>query len=366
MINLSRNLIRDIQDSVADDNIRMKIQFLWLYRLLAVVSFGMTIVNILTKNGALGWSTLLFGTVCVINIALTKAGSWKRVFAEWMFMLELLILFSYYLVAGTAEGFSPSWICILPFGVLLLYGRRKGSYLCGAMFLIIVFFLWIPAGEKLLLFPYTESFKLRFPLLYMSIYAIALFIETLRIMTQNRLLTMTNQYHHYYLHDSLTEVYNRYGFHEVAATMLAEIPAHGLALIILDIDYFKHVNDRYGHSAGDEVLRQIARCLEETVNGDGIVCRLGGEEFAVLPHDANRAETLAHVLRSRIEVLDIPFDQDTIRVTASIGVASMRPETNPDISTLMRHADDAMYRAKRNGKNRVEVIHIGPFGGPSI
>ena len=130
-----------------------------------------------------------------------------------------------------------------------------------------------------------------------------------------------------------------------------------LALVTLDIDDFKDVNDRYGHQQGDEVLREVARVLRELTRDVDEPVRSGGEEFAVvLPQtDREGARQLAERVREEVEALQIPRmnGDGTLRVTASFGVAAV-PASAADKEGLLRAADEALYRAKRAGKNRVE------------
>ena len=159
--------------------------------------------------------------------------------------------------------------------------------------------------------------------------------------------------------DSLTGLYNRRYMTNHLATLVDE-GAHGgksLALMILDIDFFKAVNDTYGHAAGDEILKEFANRLSTNVRGIDLACRLGGEEFViVMPDtDADTAMTIAERLRMRIA--ERAFQTDTeqmIDVTVSIGLA-VAHWPNDDAEALLQRADQALYRAKREGRNRVNA-----------
>ncbi len=126
-----------------------------------------------------------------------------------------------------------------------------------------------------------------------------------------------------------------------------------LGLLMVDIDHFKTFNDRYGHAEGDEVLKIVARALRDGVRRHDLVCRYGGEEFAVLlpGAGAHEAAQLGEVLRRAIEQRQ--FSRGPI--TVSIGAASTSDPKNRDPHTLFRVADDALYRAKAQGRNRVEA-----------
>ncbi|HHH12795.1 MAG TPA: GGDEF domain-containing protein, partial [Thiolapillus brandeum] len=127
-----------------------------------------------------------------------------------------------------------------------------------------------------------------------------------------------------------------------------------LSLLLLDVDYFKDYNDRYGHAAGDEVLQGIAAILLEVCQGldhCGQPARIGGEEFAVLQHgNHEEAERIGELLRREIETR---LARQGRRVTASIGVATWRPGETMGPEMLFQAADENLYRAKAAGRNRV-------------
>ena len=157
-------------------------------------------------------------------------------------------------------------------------------------------------------------------------------------------------------HDPLTQLPNRRFFEQWLGYSLAQARRDGapLALLFLDLDGFKAVNDRHGHKAGDELLVEIARRLRQTVRESDILARLGGDEFALLAPNAKDGRELAHVAQRLLQVLDDPgqpalSDQP---IGASIGVA-LFPEDATDVQGLFAAADAAMYAAKRAGKNRI-------------
>jgi two-component system chemotaxis family response regulator WspR len=136
-----------------------------------------------------------------------------------------------------------------------------------------------------------------------------------------------------------------------------------LSLIMIDIDYFKLFNDTYGHQAGDDCLKSVALALARIVHRPSdIVARYGGEEFAVILPETDTEGTLrvAEKMREAVTRLNLRHDASKVsdKITLSIGVASMSPRgsDNPDI--LLAAADDALYRAKHAGRNRVEVAII--------
>lgn len=132
-----------------------------------------------------------------------------------------------------------------------------------------------------------------------------------------------------------------------------------LSLLMLDVDHFKHYNDTYGHLAGDEVLKQVAQTVRQSVERPAdLAARFGGEEFAVvLPNtNADGARHLAETIRSRIERLAIPHTASaTGCVTVSIGVASCVPMQDATENVLLNIAENALYAAKKAGRNRIAL-----------
>jgi len=126
-----------------------------------------------------------------------------------------------------------------------------------------------------------------------------------------------------------------------------------LSLLLADIDYFKQLNDSYGHAEGDRVLKEIAQPIAEAARAPNASFRLGGEEFAVLLGEAKAAAvSIAETLCSRVE--DKPFFDDGARLTLGIGVAPL-PEDGRDPAALVAAADPALYKAKSDGRNRVRA-----------
>lgn len=156
--------------------------------------------------------------------------------------------------------------------------------------------------------------------------------------------------------DPLTGLYNRRQFLELLERELARTTSHKrpLALLIIDLDHFKSVNDCYGHPAGDAVLKQVATALNADVREECIVARIGGEEFAaVLPEqDLAQAGVFAQRLCAAIAALELGEPAGPRRITVSIGVAVWRPGMTV-VGDLLRAADEQLYRAKQDGRNRV-------------
>ena len=163
--------------------------------------------------------------------------------------------------------------------------------------------------------------------------------------------------------DTLTQVYNRRHFIEIANRQLSHHARDGrsLSIVILDLDFFKQVNDTYGHLAGDEVLRTIAKLLSQSVRGGDIVARFGGEEFICLLAETGEKEAFLVAERMREEIMNARFSIPgipDISITGSFGICCVeKVDEGEKLDPIIARADIAMYSAKERGRNRT-VLYI--------
>ena len=159
--------------------------------------------------------------------------------------------------------------------------------------------------------------------------------------------------------DGLTGAYNKRYLVDVLARELLSSQRHArsLSLMMIDIDRFKKINDRYGHLAGDEVLQQLCDRARRVLRRQEVLARYGGEEFAVVMTDTPLAEAAQVAERLRAAVAGEPFAtaEAAIEVTVSIGIADTRGEDHLSPIHLIQQADQKLYEAKRSGRNRVRV-----------
>ncbi|OFZ87047.1 MAG: hypothetical protein A3F74_11395 [Betaproteobacteria bacterium RIFCSPLOWO2_12_FULL_62_58] len=162
-------------------------------------------------------------------------------------------------------------------------------------------------------------------------------------------------------HDALTSLPNRTMFSDRLSQALAQAQRYNrrLALLFVDLDGFKTVNDTFGHETGDVLLREIASRLRACLREGDVIGRIGGDEFVVLIEEFAEPEQLALVARKIIEMVaqPAPVRGHECRVTASVGISAY-PQDGKDSQTLLKNADSAMYRAKEQGKNRFQFYSI--------
>jgi diguanylate cyclase (GGDEF)-like protein len=167
--------------------------------------------------------------------------------------------------------------------------------------------------------------------------------------------------------DPLTKAYNRRFFHEMGdkAFLQTQRERKPIAVLMLDIDHFKQVNDTYGHEVGDEVLRGLVKMLEQTLRRSDLFARFGGEEFCILLENVSEqgARQVAQNIRQKFSQLTFKANQETFKVTLSIGVAYGQGES---LKQMILVADDALYQAKEKGRNQVVVFRVKEANGASV
>lgn len=167
-------------------------------------------------------------------------------------------------------------------------------------------------------------------------------------------------------HDSLTDLYNRRALYDIADNELARARRENkpVSLAMIDIDHFKRVNDEYGHNIGDQALRMVARVIADNIRTYDTAGRWGGEEFLLVLPGANKDISMQIAERVRVGVesanIQLPGGKQ-LRLQSSIGVSTSLPEELPNFDLLVRQADEALYDAKDEGRNRVCIYQVRKY-----
>lgn len=246
------------------------------------------------------------------------------------------------------------WFYLNVPGVYILLGQRAGLTITS---LTIIGLLM---GNAHLSLPYSTHalmsavFTMGYSALFFHVYGNRSLSYFARMQTYNhRLQDLATR-------DGLTGVLNARAYHEIGIKLLANArrDRSPCAVLFIDLDHFKRINDQHGHLAGDRVLQAVAQCVQQHLRESDVLGRIGGEEFCVfLPHtDVSGASQVAEDVRARIEALMPEIAPDTrLRVTASIGLTSAGPDDHT-LQAIQHRADEAMYQAKQRGRNQVSVI----------
>lgn len=272
---------------------------------------------------------------------------------QWVYAY-LVALFSFFIVIMLLPDASVAafvWVLMMPVLAYLLLGKHEGMILSVPFMLlggVVYYFFLEDVGSAhgmidLLNMVLCGSLMQMFMHMY----------EARREEAEQRLVEVAQT-------DSLTGLANRASFQSTLARTIAESErsSTAFALVIMDIDHFKSVNDTLGHDAGDYVLRHISQCLSERLRTTDFVGRLGGEEFGLILRDVrpDDAFELMEELRLRIAGRELRYGEAGIRVTASFGIAQW-PEHGREAEALFSVADRYLYRGKRAGRNRVAPAH---------
>lgn len=295
------------------------------------------------------WGAVIEAVFVAYSVILMPVVLNTRHLRSWTF--AYVVPWSCAMIAILAmPGSSPTvfiWPVLLPMVLHFLLGRGLGLVLSVAGLLAAILIGWQRFGGP----DGADQAVLAGNFLLAAVLALLLahVYERGRELTEKRLHDLAST-------DTLTQLPNRTLLDETFERFSAIARRHGtpLSLLVMDLDHFKHINDCYGHAAGDRVLVEFARLLRRRLRGGDFVCRHGGEEFlALLPEtDVARAESLAEELREATEATVVESGCHSITLSISIGVAELAPDA-ADLDAMLRVADRRLYRAKSLGRNRV-------------
>ena len=346
------------------------------YIILFVVGVLMTILNIVTKGdpvslgptGSLTITTATFSIVLLLCFLFSLIGPRCSKVSGAIFATALVVMFTMFIIDGAPEGFSAIWICLLPIAGMLFFGRKRGSIICGIMFVIMILLFWvkiyryIPFLDKIqhietnangVAGRYTKTFLIRFPILYVSFYAVTFLLQTIQEYQFDVLEKVNDINAKYSTHDQLTGILNRKGFYDLLEHELKTRNYSKIGFIIFDLDFFKSLNDTYGHLAGDEVLIEFAQVIKEKLPNSIAECRWGGEEFLVCYLDDGIGKADLEGFRKEIENHKFISDNQVLKTTVSGGVFETNDKNYSNRSTWLKNADTALYQAKETGRNKI-------------
>jgi len=304
--------------------------------LLATGGVLIGIVLRLYNNIKLAENLILFGLILLI-IAIIVNGGYERTGIYWIYTFPILSLF----LKGNKEGVIWNIVLMFVISLLVYLNMRK---------VVPIAYSYVEIRQALTA--------------YMVIFLLAYIFETALLKSYQKLKKVA-------ITDQLTGLYNR---HYIFSKLEEEIKRarrfdRSLCVILIDIDNFKQINDKYGHNVGDKVLQIVANLIRKNVRRIDTVGRLGGEEIIIICPDTN--EKGGRILGEKIRLLIEKIKGENIPpVTVSIGVATFSPLDSS--YELIKKADIALYRAKRSGKNKVVVyndetklIHLNEIKKPA-
>lgn len=344
------------KDSLLDKDKYIRLVRLIAYVALLVVALFMTVLNVVQYGitDPLTLTTGIFSIALIPDFLLTYFSKRGRKIAAVLFFLEFIAMFAMFLYTGKPEGFSAIWIALVPIACMIFYGRKIGSIVTGVMFIILALAFYTPLGKMAGMYPdYTQTFKVRFPILYVAFYLIALFLESIQQYQFQALEEVNAINEGYSTHDGLTGLFNRKGFYDLLESELKTRTYSKIGFIVFDIDFFKKLNDTYGHLAGDEVLIELSHIIKEKLGNSLAACRWGGEEFLVCYVDEQIKKADLEEFRMAVQNHEFVFNDKVMKTTISGGVFETNDKVFANKDEWLKNADSALYNAKETGRNKV-------------
>ena len=294
-------------------------------------------------------NTVFFSTCIAMTLAVY--GHKERFLAvAWLYEIASLLIYLSALILVPDDPMRILWYFLNLPPVYILLGRSAG------IVVTLISFVCIFAANNYISVPYSDNAltTVVITFTYTSVFfyayssrSVSYFLRMTEANTKLRDLAAT---------DPLTGLMNARAYYSTSDRMISEaVRTHApFSVLFVDLDHFKRINDTYGHEAGDVVLKEVAGCLTRNTRQSDALGRIGGEEFSMfLPNtDLDGAAKVAEKLRTDIEALMPSIGETKLKITASIGVAKNQPH-HCSIEAVQREADQAMYQAKQQGRNRV-------------
>jgi diguanylate cyclase (GGDEF)-like protein len=336
----------------SEEEMQLKLRFVLLnLLLLSTIFFTSVLLGLRVVYGegitlAVNIAYLVFALVTFLAARRTKRyfDLLITVALSVSFVFAVLVFDQYY-----NEISGVSWFILLMIVALIFRGRGTA----------LLFFLLSTAGilwVSIVRHGFTIEKTLSGMIPFVSGAIIVIIFDALQSNMRETIEAQKDKYIWLSRHDTLTEMPNRSYFFEHVSRRLARLrdaeSAAGFALLFVDVDRFKSINDRYGHPVGDKVLIEVGRRLRKSLHREDIVARYGGDEFAVILTGTDGAEDVQRMLERLMEEMKRPIviGEHTLRVAVSIGVVRI-PDDGLDEAEILKKADLAMYAAKKMGGN---------------
>lgn len=298
-------------------------------------------------------SMTLFTSVALVLWLILRGNRQRFYPVAWIYETACLFEYASALVLVPEDELRVLWFLVNVPGVYILLGQRAG------LFVTLLTVMGLALGNSHLSAPYSPNAvaTLLISTVYLGMFfhvygdrSISYFV---RMRESNQMLR------HMATHDTLTEVLNARAYYATCDHLIrvAQRYRTSYAVLFVDLDHFKSINDTHGHAAGDIVLKSVAATLAGSIRESDALGRIGGEEFSIFLPDTDRAGVLqlAETIRHAIESLMPSIGEQRLRVTASIGVATNQ-QGDQSMLEIQQQADQAMYLAKAQGRNRVSCF----------
>jgi diguanylate cyclase (GGDEF)-like protein len=299
-------------------------------------------------------TTLLFVS-CVFFIAFYVFNKYHNIaLSSAISLYSLSFLMLYLVFTGGVENTGPLWIYVVPPVSLFFHGLKRG---------LVETILFIAACAVIMFVPtdfvphaqYSLEFKLRLIYSFLTVTFLSALYEYSRDRAYHYTLELSQKYQQLAHMDSLTQLSNRRDALSILKREQSRAirSKEALSVILCDVDYFKKINDLYGHNAGDAVLIELAKIFTQNIREQDCVARWGGEEFLfILPGTlAENAYQLAEKIQRNVQNNFVDFEGESISVTVSMGIE--QSNGNRTIDEIVNSADKYLYQAKNSGRNKI-------------
>lgn len=350
------NFLKIIKSKLDDSEVRIRFQFLVVYILLGTVSLFMTLINYFTGYKLLMFQTLFFFVGLIINVGLCFINKKCEFVARILFFIEIIVLFSSFIIIGEPQGFSAIWCALLPTCGLLLYRKKYGSILSVILLLIIIFFYWTPIGNSFLRYEYTASFKLRFPILYTAFFSVGFVLEFILEYTQNELSESKNKYKKLSYYDALTGLLNERSYFEEIEKVneLTENGKDDYIVMVMDLNGLKVTNDKYGHRFGCHLVVLTGHILK-SIFKTSLLFHVGGDEFQaiIVGEDLVRFDERLKEFTEKLLYTKVTFEDKELILSLAYGFA--KSNHSSPYHELFEEADRMLYENKKLIKEKYSI-----------
>lgn len=325
--------------------------------IFALVGFAITgcmgVVGLFNQSYLLASALLLTSAIFFLSYFVFKKYN-KIALSSAICLYVLFVLMLYLVFTGGVDNTGPLWMYIVPPVAFFFHGLKRGLIEVTVFILACIIIMFMPT-DFVAHIEYPTAFKLRLIYSFLTVTFLSALYEYSRAQAFNNTVELGKKYQLLAHLDSLTELSNRRDALFILKREQSRVIRNKepLSIILCDVDFFKKVNDHYGHNAGDAVLIELAKIFTNTIREQDCVARWGGEEFLfILPQTtAKNAFQLAEKIQIAVENYLVEFEEQKIRVTVSMGIEQSNGDCS--IDEIINNADKYLYQAKNAGRNSI-------------
>ncbi|MDL2272248.1 GGDEF domain-containing protein [Desulfovibrio sp. OttesenSCG-928-I05] len=328
--------------------------------LLAYAILGMLLLaigaNILEQNTHLIAALSIWSALPLIVLFWLRKSPQASSAPTFLLVASLMLLGAWLLLGNTTDSLSGSvtWFILFPTMTMFSLGLRLGSLVFGLYYLFLLLLMLTPLSRYITM-PLEESMRIRMLLAMLGAFVFSWWAEFIRENTRRALARSMERLEEEARTDVLTGLGNRRDFDAAFAWITAKFrrDMQPFSLAIIDLDWFKRINDTFGHAVGDKVLLHVSQVISRHIRASDRLFRWGGEEFTILMPGVGPEAAAAAAERIREAVAESPFMYEHVEISCTISVGLYSGTTTQDTDEALAIADKNLYAAKDSGRNRV-------------